>query len=558
MRRTPRPCRLFVCSMLALTTLTLLAALLAGCHHRTDVRQTAMAVPYAATPDFSTDPFALDPGGQWGTGLALADIDGNGFDDLIVSAGNDKANQNVVVYFNSGNNNIAPTPGWVSLDTDHHGTVAVGDIDGNGWPDVAVSVFLGKDLAYEGGGVKVYYNAGPPSYLSRTPAFTDTGYPSYGCALGDMDGDGDLDLAVAGGEPIPEVESFATQECGSGNGARTRHTVKEQTGDTQDSPQNPPFITPGRIYINNGGTFSADNVWKTDDAFVSMAVEFADTNYDGLMDVIFQSAPIRIYLGSQTGTGATIATTPGWTSMDANYYGNGFDYAAALQQPGNYTKPSFSLATSSNSYMGQGRGGFSLYRFLSPFVIQYAPRTSVPNWQSKYGDWGSGVRLSDVDNDGSLDMLTHRWNTPGFNDLNGKLLIYQGNGGLLGDTPAWESEATSIIEVIQVGDLDHGAEQLTTDSMLISGENWNEGQTGQYVIYLARQVISAVSAVSVNGTLLTAGTDYTTLPGRNWIAFAKPLPKGAKVAVQYWWSPMLDVTYSNWNCDKGNYIYFHR
>ena len=47
-----------------------------------------------------------------------------------------------------------------------------------------------------------------------------------------MDGDGDLDLAVAGGEPIPEVESFATQECGSGNGARTRHTVKEQTGDT--------------------------------------------------------------------------------------------------------------------------------------------------------------------------------------------------------------------------------------------------------------------------------------------------------------------------------------
>lgn len=533
----------------AFALLVLLALAITGCHHRT-TSGPDMAIPYARQPDLATNPFALGPGGQWGTGLGVADIDGNGYPDLVVSAGNDKANQNVVVYFNHGGM-IDTNPGWVSLDTDHHGTVAVGDIDGNGWPDVAVSVFLGKDLAYEGGGVKVYYNQGPPNYLERSPSFADTGYPSYGCALGDMDGDGDLDLAVAGGEPIPEVESFATQQCGESGVQARRTSAPANTQATQE----PPYVTPGRIYINEGGTFSASRVWTTQESFVSMAVEFADANYDGLMDVIFQSAPVRIYLGTPAGS---IATVAGWSSVDANYYGNGFDYAASLQQPGDLTKPSFSIAASSNSYMGQGRGGFSLYRFLSPFVIQYAPRTSVPDWQSDYGGWGSGVRLADVNGDGSLDMLTHRWNTPGFNDLNGKLLIYQGNGGLFTPTPVWESDATSIIETIQMADLDRKDEVTTTDTIHISSESWNPGQTGQHVVYLQRQIISAIGHVTVNGLAMVRNKDFVVVPGRNWVSFTAPLPDKAVVTVEYTWSPALDVVYTNWNCDLGNYIYLHR
>ncbi len=553
--------RLFTVSLFALACATLLA--MAGCTPRT-TGQAGMAVPYATTPDFATNPFALGDGGQWGTGLVLADIDHNGYPDLVVSAGNDKDNQNVVVYFNYGNNSISPNPGWVSADKDHHGTIAVGDIDGNGWPDLAVSVFLGKDLAYEGGGVKVYYNYGPPNYLMANPSFTDTGYPSYGCALGDMDGDGDLDLAVAGGEPIPEVESFATQTCGSGK-ALSRHegtqaarlraaSQKTATGGTQE----PPFVTPGRIYINNGGKFSRDAVWKTSESFVAMAVDFADVNYDGLMDVIFQSAPIRIYLGMQKGGQGGILNTPGWMSVDANYYGNGFDYAASMTLPESLEKPVFSIAASSNSYMGQGRGGFSLYRFLSPFVVQYAPHNSVPNWQSKYGDWGSGVRLSDVDGDNNLDMLTHRWNTPGFNDLNGRLLIYQGNGGLFTETPVWQSDATSIIEVIQVADLDRRQEQSATMNLTVSNENWSDTQTGQSVVYLPQQVIASVNWVRVNGVQLAAGKQYTFVPGRNWISIYKPVPQNSTISVNYSWSEKLDVVYTNWNCDLGNYIYFHR
>lgn len=553
----------------------LLMLLAAGCRGVTtghtgtaapDTGGVAMAVPYPAVPDFATDPFALGPGGEWGTGLVLADMDGNGYPDLVVSAGNDKANQHVVIYFNYGSNKISTSPGWVSQDTDHHGTLAVGDIDGNGWPDIAVSVFLGQDLAYEGGGVKVYYNYGPPNYLERTPSFKVTGFPSYGCALGDINGDGRLDLAVAGGEPIPEVESFATQECGTGEAEAqaVRRTGANPQSAGQENPQaggtqEPPYETPGRIYLNVGGRFYENAVWKTDDAFVAMAVDFADANYDGLMDVIFQSAPVRIYLGSRTAEGASLSTAPDWVSTDANYYGNGFDYAASLQQPANLAKPSFSLATSSNSYMGQGRGGFSLYRFLSPFVIQYKPRTSAPNWQSRYGDWGSGVRLADVDNDGNLDMLTHRWNTPGFNDLKGRLLLFQGNGGLFTtDEAVWQSDASSIIETIQVADLDRAAERWESQLIRIAAENWSPGQTGQSMVYLQRQVIAAIDEVRINGVLCVAGRDYITVPGRNWISFAKPLLDKTAVTVRYRWSPELDVVYTNWNCDLGNYVYFHR
>jgi len=540
-----------ICSRLLFALVILTALPSASC---SGGKQTLL--PYSTTPSFSTDPFFPgQEGGDFGTGLALADINGDGFKDMVVSSGNDKALQHVTVYLNRQDGTFPENPDWISGDTDHHGTLAVGDINGDGFNDVAVSVFLGKGLEYEKGGIKVYYNQ--RGTLNPLPSFTDTGYPSFGCALGDIDGDGDLDLAVACGEPIPEVESFATQECS--RKAKTKRTNVKKSSRT-DNPQ-PPFKVQNRIYINQSGSYSAqpDSVWLTEDSFVSMAVTFGDVNTDGLMDVIFDSAPVRLYLGR---LGTTPATTPGWTSEDQNYYGNGIDYAPSIHLAPSQPDTVPTIAASSNCYMGKGRGGFSLYRFLAPFVIQYEPRTSWPTWSSKYGGWGSAIRMADLNQDGNLDLITHRWNPPGRNELAGTLLVYLGNGSTYPDTWDWSSsdQYTSIIEAIDLADLDKKALAQGIYETNIDDSKWGEEQDGQSVFYVGPQIIEEISMVKrwsqASGWVqLQAGKDYTFVPGRSWVSFAAPLRRGNKVQIVFMVSPELDIVYTNWNCDKGNFIY---
>lgn len=537
-------------ALLILLSLILLPTLSPAASEQTDL-------PYPTKPDFATNPFFPgQDGGDFGTGLALADINGDGFKDMVVSSGNDKALQHVAVYLNRKNGTFPSDPDWISGDTDHHGTLAVGDIDGDGDNDVAVSVFLGKQLGYEKGGVKVYYNNG--GTLNSMPSFTDTGYPSFGCALGDIDGDGDLDLAVACGEPIPEVESFATQEC------TTQATAlrKSKGIKAADNPQ-PPFKVQNRIYINQGTGYSTKTgaVWLTQDEFVSMAVTFGDVNQDGLMDVLFDSAPLRLYLGRQS---ALPETTPSWTSEDTNYYGNGIDFAPTIHMGTDDADTVPTITASSNCYMGLGRGGFTLYRFLSPFVIQYKPRTSLPIWTSKYGGWGSAIRLADLNQDGHLDLVTHRWNKPGRNELAGTLLVYLGDGATYPDTWNWSSsdQYTSIIEAIDLADLGKEAMVSGLYEAPVDNANWGEGQTGQSVFYPGPQILNEIIMVEVwtpdtgYWTALEQGKDFTSVPGKGWIALATPLPVGDKIKIRYTASPKLDIVYTNWNCDLGNYIYY--
>ena len=516
------------------------------------------SLPYSATPDFATNPFFPgQEGGDFGTGLALADINGDGYKDMVVSSGNDKALQHVAVYLNRKDGSFPSDPDWISSDTGHHGTLAVGDIDGDGDNDVAISVFLGTQLEYEKGGVKVYSNNG--GTLTPLPTFTDTGYPSFGCALGDIDGDGDLDLAVACGEPIPEVESFATQECA----AKAAALRKARGVTATDNPQ-PPFKAQNRIYLNQGGGYSteAGAVWLTKDAFVAMAVTFGDVNKDGLMDVIFDSAPVRLYLGKQSTLPDTAVS---WVSEDANYYGNGIDFAPTIHMGLTDADTVPTIAASGNCYMGQGRGGFAVYRFLDPFVIQYEPRTSLPMWASKYGGWGSAIRLADLNRDGNLDLVTHRWNKPGRNELAGTLLVYLGDGATYPDTWDWNSseQYTSIIEAIDLADLDRKAILTGFYEAPVEDTDWGEGQTGQSVFYPGPQIVEEIASVQIwnqasGWVTLQPGSGYTSVPGKGWISLAAPLAVGNKIRILYTVSPELDIVYTNWNCDLGNYVYYFR
>jgi hypothetical protein len=126
---------------------------------------------------------------------ALADIDGDGKLDLIVSSG-------LQVYLGKGDGTFQSTP--VSISTSCNvGAFAVGDINGDGKPDLVVTDGCGS--------VEVFANNSTPGSVAFSPAgsysvglYTGTTVPVY---LADMNGDGypDILLPASSNGPNPGI-----------------------------------------------------------------------------------------------------------------------------------------------------------------------------------------------------------------------------------------------------------------------------------------------------------------------------------------------------------------
>jgi hypothetical protein len=140
---------------------------------------------FAPRVDFAT---GSDP-----TGVAVRDIDGDGRPDLLVANYGDGT---VSILRNTGvagsltTNSFAPK---VDIATGSGCiSVAAGDIDGDGWPDVVASSVISST-------VSLLRNISSPGSIAFAPKidFATANYPQY-LTLVDLDGDGKLDVAVAG------------------------------------------------------------------------------------------------------------------------------------------------------------------------------------------------------------------------------------------------------------------------------------------------------------------------------------------------------------------------
>lgn len=435
--------------------------------------------------------------GQYATGLGIADVTGDGWDDIIVANGNDILRQRVMVYYNNGDGTFPTTPSWNSGDVDYHGHLAVGDINGDNLPDAAVSIFLGPAGFTQPGGVKVYFNTGGqleslPSYRSADSMFT------FSCALGDADGDGDLDLAVAGGQPY---------NIGIG-----------------------PYQTYGRIYYNENGALQPLPGWQSQELMGAMDVDFADMDGNGFLDVIFAShlTPNYIYLADDQGQ---ISTSHSWNSQDADYHANSLTIA---ELDGNGF---LDLIISDNDQLG-GQGKYKAYLFGAPPAGQ-----SAPGWFSATGGYGSAVLAEDLTLDGKPDLLTGRWW--------GRVELYQGAGNSFTTNPAWFSSTTSVIEAFELRDLDQDGRMVRRDTVNVAVDSIQ-------VMYLRNSGVEQINSVSRNGQPLFAGTDYCSVPGRQWLSLKSPLLSGDQLIVVYEISVDRDLAITNWDSDIGNYLFYNQ
>ncbi|MBN2174791.1 MAG: T9SS type A sorting domain-containing protein [Bacteroidales bacterium] len=445
----------------------------------------AQSIPYPPSPDWEST-----PSGHIATGLGLADINNDGWKDLVVANGNDIQRQHLVVYYNNGVGTFPLTPDWQSDDIDYHGHLAVGDINLDGWIDVAVSVYIGESGFNDPGKVKVYYNQG--GELEGTPSFESYEYYTFSCALGDADGDGDLDLATTGGEPY---------------------------GSLYDQ---------GKIFINRNGTFSEYPEWTTSLDFGSLDVDFGDVDQNGFLDVIFSSeeTPNYIYLADENGN---ISTNPAWQSGEASNFINSleFGFMGSEKYPG--------IVMTGNNQLG-GDGKVRLYDFASG-----VPSSSTASWTSPPFGYGSGVILSDVNVDGLLDLIYGGWWLP--------VNIILGNNTGFETSISYTSSTSSVVEAIQIADLDRDGIEIKTDTFNIEGSDIS-------VLYLEKQLVENILSIQFNGKALSRSF-YTLVPNKNWLSFKDNLKQGDEVIIEYEFSNDGDMVITNWDSSKGNYIFYN-
>ena len=361
-------------------------------------------VPFNQNPNWiSTDLTSRSTGG------AFADIDQDGWLDFVVANGNDMAIQKLVVYYNTGTGTFPTTPDWQSTDVNYHGHLDVGDVNGDGWPDVAVSVYIGNGGFTTPGKVKLYLNnngtlSSNPDWVSAEEFYT------FSCAFGDADGDGDLDLAVAGGEKY------------------------------YNNPAQP------RIYYNNGGMLETLPSWKGTDPIYSYDVNWADFDNDGDLDLVFAGESNPNYIFENYGD--SISVTPTWQSTDASQYANSL-FVGDVNNDG-----FLDLAISDNSQLG-GSGRFKIY------LNNNGTLNTTPFWTSSFGGQNSGINLADIDDDLDLDLITGGWWLP--------VKIYLNNNGNFNTNPEYTSTSTSVVEVITMGDVDKDAVQNVQENFISDG-----------------------------------------------------------------------------------------
>ncbi len=127
-------------------------------------------------------------------GCAWADYDNDGYLDLFVANGGRTSAQNNFLYHNNGDGNLTKvTSGSIVNDGGHSFGCTWGDYDNDGFLDLFVANGCGQNNL-------LYHNNGDGSFTKVTTGSpVNDGGESGGCAWGDYDNDGFLDLFVANG-----------------------------------------------------------------------------------------------------------------------------------------------------------------------------------------------------------------------------------------------------------------------------------------------------------------------------------------------------------------------
>ena len=304
--------------------------------------------------------------------VALVDVDGDGDLDLISTASGPSNDRKINrVYLNDGSGNF--TDSGQTLGTNDTYGLAIGDVDGDGDVDIVAG------NANNGSAVLFYLNDGSGAFTLNAGA-TISGFNTGELELLDLDNDGDLDLYVGG------------------------------------------LNDPNRVYLNDGsGNFSDTGQLLADEQ--TLGVEAGDIDGDGDIDVYETTGGgdiNRFWFNDGSGTftaGPSLGSARAWNSALGDVDGDGDLDLIEGRSNG---------ASGSYLRLNDGSGSFDAATALSSTEV-YA------------------LQLADMDGDGDLDLV--EGNYTGGNQV----LLNDGSGNF---SNTGQSLGSGVTYGIAVGDVD--------------------------------------------------------------------------------------------------------
>jgi PKD repeat protein len=344
-------------------------------------------LPGAGDGTFSALKF--NPAQSMCVAIAEADFNGDGITDFAVL---NKTNASVSVFLGLGNGLVAPAVNYALAVGSNPGSIAAGDINGNGHIDLAIAEYNGNCVALLMGNGDGTFQPAPPVITSTLPVAV---------ALADITGDGKLDLLVTcGGTQAVEVYS------GNGNGTFTfftrsgpmsqnlaRIVVADVNKDGKPDVLVANYLGGGfHVLLNTGGgTLAAPVKYLAKDTSRMHSITTADFNGDGFPDVAVcgEKGSAEVFLNAGNGTFPETGHTAYATGQSledivaADFSGDGI---ADLVVCNHYS-------SSISVFLGDGTGHFG------------APRAY------KIGEFPNALVFGDYNADGKRDLAIAQENS---------------------------------------------------------------------------------------------------------------------------------------------------
>jgi hypothetical protein len=346
------------------------------------------------------------------TGVAWGDYDNDGDLDLFVGNFGTRFN---FLYRNNGDGSFTRiTSGDIATDDPNSEGCAWGDYDNDGDLDLFVAVGLnGNDLLYQNNGDGTFTKVTSGSLVT-------SGGSSRGCAWGDYDNDGYIDLFISNEQG---QNNFLFHNNGDGTFAKVAsgkivtdggNSTGCAWGDYDNDGYLDLFVPNNNennfLYHNNrDGAFTRITTGRmVTDGGSSFGCAWGDYDNDGYLDLFVANLNQRNFLYHNNGDGTFTKITSGQIVTDV-----GYSWGAAWAD---YDNDGFlDLFVANGPPSGPGQNDF-LYRNNGDGTFTKITTGSLVNDAAS----GDGCAWGDYDNDGFLDLFVTN-----LNDQNN--LLYRNN-----------------------------------------------------------------------------------------------------------------------------------